>query len=301
MMVVALLILIVAPLQAEWRQIRSPAGDVIELDLSHEWISDFDLARLARWKHLRKIDLSHTRVTSAGFEALASLPDVRVLECRYAEFVDENAVAQLVKWPKLERLNLRGTKVTSRVFGYLGRIRTLRSLDLSHTQIDDEGFEELASLPYLEELSIGGNRLNGSALVALKAIPTLRRLDASGLQRVDSGLWGLPLTDANVQRLAALKQLRHLSLSGATLADRGVDRPGHPEAERTTMPDLSALTALEALETLDLSRTPITLDRLAPLLELRNLKELALGLTPQLARDDLMAHLGGRKVRIAGK
>ena len=90
-------------------------------------------------------------------------------------------------------------------------------------------------------------------------------LDVGGIQRVDSGLWGLPLTDENLARIAELKQLRSLSLAGATLADRGVDRPGHPEAERSEFRDLSKLAELENLERLDLSRLPLTEETLRPL------------------------------------
>jgi hypothetical protein len=67
------------------------------------------------------------------------------------------------------------------------------------------------------------------------------------------------------------------------------------------MPDMSALQSLQNLEILDLSRTPLTLDRLAPLLKLERLRELRLGLTPQIDRDGLTALIGTRKILVLGK
>src|SRR5260370_3654256 len=142
---------------------------------------------------------------------------------------------------------------------------SLRSLDIAFTQIEDEGFDQLSALTKLESLAIGGNRLSGAALPLLKLLPSLKDLDVGGLQRVDSGLWGLPLTDENLARIAELKQLRSLNLADATLADRGVDRPGSPEAERSELRDLSKLASLVNLERLDFSRLPVTAEGLQPL------------------------------------
>jgi hypothetical protein len=75
-----------------------------------------------------------------------------------------------------------------------------------------------------------------------------------------------------------LKQLRVLELNGATLNDRGTDRPGHPDAERKELRDLSALGGLENLEKLDLSRLPVTAEALAALAKLPKLAEVRLGL-----------------------
>jgi hypothetical protein len=108
-----------------------------------------------------------------------------------------------------------------------------------------------------------------------------------GLQRVDSGLWGLPLNERNLSRLAELKQLRVLNLAGATLNDRGIDRPGHPDAERKEMNGLERLLPLVNLEKIDLSRTPATIENLRPLAHLPKLREIRLGLVTQVGEEEL--------------
>jgi Leucine-rich repeat (LRR) protein len=285
------------------RVVKDTQGNIVELDLNSTWITDGDLAKVAQMRHLRKLDLSHTRVTDGGLEQLKSLENVVELNCYYAERLTEDGIAHLRGWKHLEHLSLRGTKVTSQVFAHLARLTSLRSLDLGFTQIEDEGFEQLASLARLEKLSIGGNRLSGSCLLLLKQLPALVDLDVSGIQRVDSGLWGLPLTGENLTRIGQLRQLRALNLAGATLADRGVDRPGHPEAERTELRDLTALAGLIDLERLDLTRQPVTSEAISGLSALPRLQELRLGLARKL--DDsvvpaLLSLKSLQKVYLAG-
>ena len=229
-----------------------------ELDLTSSWVTDADMAKVGQMRELRKLDLSRTKITDFGLERLKPLTSLRELSLYYAEYITEDGIAHLKGWKDLEVLNLRGTRVTSKVFEHLASLTNLRVLDLGFTQIDDDGFEHLAALTKLEKLMIGGNRLTGACLSLLKLLPTLRDLDVGGIQRVDSGLWGLPLTEQNLARLGELKQLRRLGLARATLADRGTDRPGHPEAERSSLPDLSALNGLVNLEFLDLTLQPVT-------------------------------------------
>ena len=282
---------------------RDPAGEIISVDLTGSWITDADLRRLESLPHLRKLNLTRTKITDVGMEHLAKLTGVTDLDLRYAEYITEDGIAHLKGWTALERLNLRGTKVTSKVFPTLGRLTSLKSLDLADTQIDDEGFEELAALPKLEELAIGGNRLTGSCLPLLKPIASLRRLDVGGMQRVDSGLWGLALTDYNLKRLAALTQLESLTVSGANLSDRGTDRPGQAEAIRTELPDLGPLAKLVNLRMLDLSDTPVSGVALAAVGSLPRLRELRLGLDRKIddsAVEKLLALKQVRSLYVAG-
>jgi internalin A len=265
-----------------------------EVDLSHSWVTDADLVRIGRMQELERLDLSHTKVTDAGLQHLKDLRSVREFSLYYAEYITEDGLAFLKKWTKLERLNLRGARVTSKVFEHLSGLPNLRELDLSFTEITDEGFDQLMELPRLEKLAIGGNRLTGEGLAVLRQIPTLRDLDVSGTQRVDSGLWGLSLTEENLARIGALKQLRRLNLAAATISDRGVDRPGHPEAERADLRDLSALQGLLELEYLDLSRQPVSAATLKTIASLPRLATLRLGLCKKID-DSAVDTLAGMK------
>lgn len=249
-----------------------------EVDLAHSWVTDADLRRVATTPGVTRLDLSQTKITDAGLAHLRELKGVRELSLYYAEYISDDGLAALKNWTDLEKLNLRGARVTSKVFEHIAGLRNLRDLDLGFTEITDDNFELLVELPKLERLAIGGNRLNGECLAFLRQMPALRDLDVGGTQRVDSGLWGLSLTEQNLARIGELKQLRRLSLAAATISDRGVDRPGHPEAERTDLRDLSALKGLGNLEYLDLSRQPVSGETLKTIASLPKLQTLRLAL-----------------------
>jgi Leucine-rich repeat (LRR) protein len=258
------------------------AGHIVSVDLASTWITDVDLARIGQLERLQKLDLSHTLITDVGLEHLKPLRNVTDLNLYYAEYFTDSGIAHLTNWRKLQRLNLHGTKVTSKVFDHLTRLTSLKSLDIGFTQIDDDGFENLAPLQNLERLVMGGNRLTGSSLSSLKLLPALTDLDAGGIQWVDSGVWGLPLTEANLKQIGALKQLKSLSLNGATVTDRGADKPGQAEAERKELRGLAALSGLVNLEKLDLSRTPVSTANLEPLKALPKLREIRLAMAPNI-------------------
>jgi len=309
-----LLLLLATPLllaaAAEWperdgaRLELNAHGDVIAADFTGTWVSDDDLARLAKlFPKLEKLTLAHTRLTDSAFPHLASLTRVRELDCYYAEFFTADALAHLASWQKLERLSLRGTRVTSKAFEHIARLKNLRSLDIAYTQIDDAGLDLLAEVTHLESLALGGTPLTAAGLAQLRLLTNLRHLDLSGVQRVDSGEWGVALNPAALGEIGALTGLRTLNLAGATRTDAGADRPGLKESVRATIEGTSALSKLTQLELLDISRLPISAAALTPLAGLPKLTELRANLAPSLgeaAVPVLLRFSALARVRLAG-
>lgn len=251
------------------------SGNLIGIDLSSTWVTDADMARLGRLTALRKLDLSHAKITDVGLEHLRGLRRVVDLNLYYAEYISDSGIAHIKGWEQLEHLTLRGTKVTSRVFDHLAGLENLRSLDIASTEVTDAGFEDLASLPHLDTLAIGGNRILGPGLSLLQLLPSLKHLDVGGIQRVDSGLWGIALSDSNMRKIGELTRLETLKLNGANIADRGLDRPGHELARRKELTSLPNLKDLVNLRTLELNRTPVTGLALDALRELPQLQRLS--------------------------
>lgn len=253
---------------------RNADGDVVTVDLSGSWANDGDLRWLSDIDSLQRIDLSRTRITGKALEPLRTLTHVKELRLQFAEFLTATDIGHLATWNQLRHLDLRGTRVDSGAFERLVPLSSLQFLDISSTEVDDEGFEELAALPHLTRLRCGANRLSGLALTVLKTVPNLRHLDVGGYQRVDSGLWGLPLTEQNLERLGDLTQLETLSLRGAKLTDRGSDRPGSDLAIKTDIVGLEALAPLVNLRSLDLGDLPISSSDLGWLPKLTRLEQL---------------------------
>jgi hypothetical protein len=70
---------------------------------------------------------------------------------------------------------------------------------------------------------MGGNKLTDTALGFLRQMPQLEYLDIGGQQRTDSGLWSLTLTDAGMQAIGSVTDLRELRLEGRGLTSRGLE------------------------------------------------------------------------------
>src|SRR5882724_1922356 len=147
-MPIVLALLLLASLD-QGKSVKDASGEVVELNLTNTWVSDSDMAKVAQLHHLRKLDLSHTKITGRGMEYLASLENVTDLNCYFAEYLTDDGIAHIRNWKRLERLNLQGTKVTSKVFDSLAKLTSLRSLDIASTQMEDEGMDALTSLTKL--------------------------------------------------------------------------------------------------------------------------------------------------------
>jgi hypothetical protein len=66
------------------------------------------------------------------------------------------------------------------------------------------------------------NKLTDTSLQFLHQMPQIEYLDIGGQQRTDSGLWSLLLTDAGMQAIATVTELRELRLSGTAVTSRGL-------------------------------------------------------------------------------
>jgi len=257
---------------------KNAADRIVEVDLSMTWITDDDLARIGALSDLRKIDLSHTKISDLGLGHLRPLRNVVSLNCFSCAYLTDGGVAFLKDWENLEYLNVRGSEVTSRVFEHLAKMKKLRTLDVGFSRVNDDGFDALSSLEQLEELHIGGDKMSGLALPSLRLLPSLKRLDVNGSQRTDSGRWGLMLTDVNVDSIGALTQLEGLNIGGAIVSDVG----------------MKALANLASLQALDLSRMEITAQGLEPVTKMSKLRRLNLWQCSRI--DDKAAqHLLGMK------
>src|SRR5260221_3543976 len=110
-MTILLALLLLASLD-EGKSVKDAAGEVVELDLTGTWVSDADMAKVAKLRHLRKLDLSQTKLTDNCLEDLKSLVNVTDLSCYSIEFLTVDGIDRLSNSEALERLNLRCTRIT---------------------------------------------------------------------------------------------------------------------------------------------------------------------------------------------
>ncbi len=241
--------------------VRDRTGQIVSVDLRASWVTDSDMAALAAMPKLARLDLSLTRITDHGLQQLKAAGQITDLDLRYAELVTDAGLAAVKEWKHLKRLNVQGTKITDTTLQHLSGVTSLESLDIGYAQITDVGLDLITSLPNLKELTIGGNKLTDNGLQPLRQLPGLTYLDLSGAQRTDSGLWSVSLSDAGLDAIDTLKNLRRLRLNGTLIAARGLER----------------LKGLAALERLDLEGCKRVGDDAAPVLaSFHSLRELDL-------------------------
>jgi len=231
---------------------RDQTGQIVAVDLRASWITDSDIAELARLPNLARLDLSLTRISDHGLEQLKDAPAITDLNLYSDELITDAGLSALKGWKHLKRLSVRGTKITDTTLQHLSGVTTLESLDAGYAQITDVGLELLTPLTNLKELAIGGNKLTDAGLQSLRQLPGLTYLDLSGAERTDSGLWSVSLTEPGLDAIATLGNLRHLRLNGTLVSARGVER----------------LAGLSKMEWLDLEGCPRIGDDVVPALAL---------------------------------
>lgn len=90
----------------------------------------------------------------------------------------------------------------------------LERLNLSRTDISDEGLRRIAQMQRLEQLRLDSHRITDQGLAELAALKQLRFLH----------LLHAPIGDAGLAHLHALKQLESLYLDGTKVTDDGLAR-----------------------------------------------------------------------------
>ncbi|HUS07472.1 MAG TPA: hypothetical protein VMZ52_14290 [Bryobacteraceae bacterium] len=243
-------------------------GRVSAVNLRSSWIEDSDLLQLAGLKSLTELDLSETRITDIGFQALKSLTNVSRINLYYSEQIGDGALAAMKGWKQLRSVNLRGTKVTDAGLVHLAGL-PIETLDVGYSLFTDNGFDALVNLPKLKYLAAGGNKITDTGLNSLRLLTSLTELDVSGSQRTDSGLWAATITDRSIETIDSLQSIQALNLKGAKFTDAGLNR----------------LTRLKQLKRLDLGETNLSAIGLASLKNFPLLEQISFYKAKRVADD----------------
>src|SRR5206468_10827866 len=231
------------------------------LNLRGTDVTDTSLAYVAELSHLKSLDISFTQITDVGLEHLASLAE-------------------------LEELNLGGNKISGASLHVLKLLPRLRKLSFYGIQrrnagwcwapvVTDLELETFSLLSGLEDLNIGSGVALGTARP-----DDLGPADGEAECRIAGGT---RVTDLGVSKLASLKKLRHLDVSGAAITGNGVKTiAAFHELRRLSLWNVKGLDdaaaapleTLTSLTSLDISNTPVGDDTLRRLAKLPNLRRL---------------------------
>lgn len=193
---------------------RDAEGAIVAVNLRGTWVNDAEMLELTRLPKLRRLDLSHTRISDEGLLHLKPCQSIERLDLFYAEQISDQGMNAIKEWKNLKHLDLRGTRVADGTLAIISRLTSLESLDLANTAITDNGLDHLVSLTKLKHLALGRSRLSETAASVVRLLNTLESLDLSGPRAANrnqrSSAGNLP--PETVDAIAELSQLRVLKL-----------------------------------------------------------------------------------------
>lgn len=233
------------------------------LDLSSERMGDRGLAQIKNLKKLQELRLINTAVTDAGLKSLGEMSGLKVLELSGSRLTDvgmvnlrlltdlerlkiantglsDRSLVSIRECSRLIELELRGADITDKGLASLAEMKDIEWIDLSGTRVTDEGLKHMRGWEELRKLTIEDSSITGTGFAALKKLKRLARIQLNRSRINDQGIeaitqltepddlyiWldGTPITDAGLEKLASLQNLRELSLNGALrLTDKAAD------------------------------------------------------------------------------
>lgn len=215
--------------------------------------NDLHTRRLAKLSELEVLDLrGNMEAGDMTLGVAGRLPKLRVLKHR-SSIVTDDGLADLSNSATLESLLAQDFAITSASGRHLARLGGLTSLEIFRCQgYGSEGVLSLAPLKRLGRLTLRDlPEVSDAGLAVLADLSALKRLSLHELASVgDAGLvhlanssglevldvWSLPrMTDATVAVIAALPNLRELSIRETGVTDRSL-------AALAAMPRLESLT-----------------------------------------------------------
>lgn len=201
-----------------------------ELNLSYAPISDAGVQHLSRLTMLERLGLACTaNVGDKSLEALKSLTNIKSLELHHCKVTDVG-MKVLKNFPNLESINLWGAKVSDSGLAHMSGLKNMQSFACNSNGITDEGLKTIATFSELRILELEECKITSNGLNALKTLKKLTRLNLGGSSITDSdvkclsqlpiaelGLQGTRLTDACVDELAGMTNLKKLNVIGSNL------------------------------------------------------------------------------------
>jgi internalin A len=257
-----------------------------ELNLfAAEFVTDAALAFLRGHRGLKTLNLRGTDVTDTSLAYIAELPQLTSIDISFTQISDVG-LEHLASLAQLEELRLGGDKISGAGLHVLKLLPKLRKLSFAGIQrrnagwcwapvVTDLELETISLLAGLEELNIGF----GVALGAPRPAD-LGPADSEAECRIAGGT---RVTDLGLSKLASLKKLRSLDVSGSAITASGVRvLVGFRELRRLSLWNVKAiddaaiapLASLSNLTSVDLSNTSIGNDALRHFARLPHLRRL---------------------------
>jgi internalin A len=152
--------------------------NIRSLHIDNSGIGDETLKKLGGFKKLSYFNLSKTKVTAAGLEAISGLP-IKHLAME-ACGLSEDSFKAIGKMTLLEELWLRDAKGKGEWLKHLSALSKLKDLGLASTNFDNDSVKHVTPLTNLEKLDLQYTNLGDSGFLELVKLPKLRSFYLDG-------------------------------------------------------------------------------------------------------------------------
>jgi hypothetical protein len=176
-------------------------------------LTDGQLAMLGTTASIAGLSQTSTKVTAAGLAHLASLPSLKDLSLTSIKLTADG-MRQIGRCEGLLSLGLNDPGVKDADLAPISRLTSLRILDISGAKkLTGKCAAVFEPLVNLECLSLFETKIDDRVCDVLAVLPALRQVV----------LYDSLVTDRGVRRLAELKRLQFLNVSGGRVSDAARD------------------------------------------------------------------------------
>jgi hypothetical protein len=141
-------------------------------------------------------------------------PDVSVpFGLGFSRIVNNGSIKHLASLRHLALLDLSGSEVTDNGIREISQLKSLRTLYLCQTEVTNAGLKELTNLSNLFSLDISGSEITDEGLKYLTQLKELSNLSI-----------GPYVSDAGLKHLIPLKRLSVLSVRSGEITDSGLEQ-----------------------------------------------------------------------------
>lgn len=212
------------------------------LTLSGEAVGDSALLKLKSLSNITSLALRHAPISNDGFRVLESFPKLKELDV-YGTTVSSDFLANIPYPASLTKLKLRSSGIApTQIALGIARFENVNALDLGENELDAAAIASVAQLAKLEDLNLLRTKLTNDAVQILCESPANARLKKLNLddnsaiddKAIDSLLLVKSLeflhlgktqaTNAGIQKLSALSQLKTLIVNDTAVTQEALDQ-----------------------------------------------------------------------------
>lgn len=159
----------------------------------------------------------------SNLRLVAKIPSLKTLGSRLSfEDVTTDKLAAIANIKSLESLKLDCCRFKGSDLKKLAGLPKLTTIDWTDSQIDDDAMRGLGTLKFLTVLKLRGNQVTDTGIKFLTKLKDLEEINFDKSKDDVHIEKAVPITDASLVPLKAMKRLRTLSLRRNAISDAGL-------------------------------------------------------------------------------